>query len=106
MTNARRCGARAKHGGLCRQFAFPNGRCKLHGGWSTGPRRRGGRDLSKQNRLRLERQAWRRSVGLKAPWGRRPKVERVARTMDQAIEVAGRAIEVLSRPAVDGLPGV
>ena len=35
---ARRCGARSKRTGKpCRAAAMPNGRCKLHGGKSTGP---------------------------------------------------------------------
>jgi hypothetical protein len=33
------CGAKAKSTGLpCKRFAGPNGRCKLHGGRSTGPK--------------------------------------------------------------------
>ncbi|MGH6962647.1 MAG: HGGxSTG domain-containing protein, partial [Dongiaceae bacterium] len=36
--SAPRCGARTRCGGECRQPAMPNGRCRLHGGLSTGPR--------------------------------------------------------------------
>ena len=35
---APRCGARRRCGGLCRAPAMPNGRCRIHGGKSTGPR--------------------------------------------------------------------
>ena len=36
---ARRCGARRRADGCaCTQPAMPNGRCRLHGGKSTGPR--------------------------------------------------------------------
>src|SRR5262249_15044320 len=36
---APRCGARSKRTGKpCQGAAMPNGRCKLHGGKSTGPR--------------------------------------------------------------------
>jgi len=37
---APRCGARTRQpeGGTCRQPAMPNGRCRLHGGKSTGRR--------------------------------------------------------------------
>ncbi|MGH6962537.1 MAG: HGGxSTG domain-containing protein, partial [Dongiaceae bacterium] len=35
---APRCGARTRAGGVCRQPGMRNGRCRLHGGWSTGPR--------------------------------------------------------------------
>ncbi len=32
------CGARTRAGGRCGQLAMPNGRCRFHGGLSTGPR--------------------------------------------------------------------
>ena len=35
---APRCGARTRTGGCCRQPAMRNGRCRMHGGHSTGPR--------------------------------------------------------------------
>jgi hypothetical protein len=35
---APRCGARTRIGEPCRQAAMPNGRCRMHGGKSTGPR--------------------------------------------------------------------
>ncbi|MGH6933021.1 MAG: HGGxSTG domain-containing protein, partial [Dongiaceae bacterium] len=35
---APRCGAGTRHGGDCRQPAMANGRCRFHGGKSTGPR--------------------------------------------------------------------
>ena len=34
---APRCGARTRCGGACRQPAMGNGRCRMHGGLSTGP---------------------------------------------------------------------
>jgi hypothetical protein len=40
---APRCGARARTGNPCRQPAMPNGKCRLHGGRSTGPRTDAGR---------------------------------------------------------------
>ncbi|HZF33285.1 MAG TPA: HGGxSTG domain-containing protein, partial [Candidatus Angelobacter sp.] len=39
---APRCGARTRAGGPCRQPAMANGRCRFHGGKSTGPRTPGG----------------------------------------------------------------
>jgi ribosomal protein L32 len=33
-----RCGARTRSGGACKSPAMPNGRCRMHGGKSTGPR--------------------------------------------------------------------
>ena len=32
------CGARTRQGGQCGHLAMPNGRCRFHGGLSTGPR--------------------------------------------------------------------
>src|SRR5438270_4950761 len=36
--NARRCGARTRKRSKCQAPAMPNGRCRMHGGTSTGPR--------------------------------------------------------------------
>jgi hypothetical protein len=41
---APRCGARTRAGGSCQQPAMPNGRCRLHGGMSTGARTEAGRE--------------------------------------------------------------
>ena len=35
---APRCGAKRRDGGSCTSPAMPNGRCRMHGGLSTGPR--------------------------------------------------------------------
>jgi hypothetical protein len=40
---APRCGALTRAGSACRQPAMPNGKCRLHGGRSTGPRTEAGR---------------------------------------------------------------
>jgi hypothetical protein len=40
---APRCGARTRSGECCRQPAMRNGRCRMHGGLSTGPRTAEGR---------------------------------------------------------------
>jgi hypothetical protein len=40
---APRCGAHIRSGDCCRQPAMKNGRCRLHGGLSTGPRTAEGR---------------------------------------------------------------
>ncbi|MGE0164664.1 MAG: HGGxSTG domain-containing protein [Dongiaceae bacterium] len=40
---APRCAARTRAGGCCRQPAMRNGRCRMHGGLSTGPRTAEGR---------------------------------------------------------------
>lgn len=35
---ADKCGAKTRAGGRCRNAQMPNGRCKFHGGMSTGPK--------------------------------------------------------------------
>jgi hypothetical protein len=48
---ARRCGARTRAGCSCRQPAMKNGRCRMHGGLSTGPRTPEGRERCRRARL-------------------------------------------------------
>jgi hypothetical protein len=48
---APRCGARTRAGCPCRQPAMANGRCRLHGGLSTGPRTPAGLARSRAARL-------------------------------------------------------
>src|SRR5262249_6887405 len=48
---APRCGARTRCRGACRQPAMRNGRCRLHGGLSTGPRTAEGRARCARARL-------------------------------------------------------
>lgn len=44
------CGARTRAGSSCKQRGlFDNGRCKLHGGLSTGPRTQAGKAVSARN---------------------------------------------------------
>jgi len=38
FSNARRCGAKNRRGSPCQCPAMANGRCRLHGGLSTGPK--------------------------------------------------------------------
>jgi DNA-directed RNA polymerase specialized sigma24 family protein len=38
FTKAARCGAKTRRGTGCQAPAMPNGRCRLHGGLSTGPK--------------------------------------------------------------------
>lgn len=35
---ADKCGAKTRAGGRCRKSPLPNGRCRFHGGMSTGPK--------------------------------------------------------------------
>lgn len=36
VKNRKRCGAKTRNGGTCKNWAMPNGRCRMHGGKSTG----------------------------------------------------------------------
>jgi hypothetical protein len=45
---AARCGARTRSGGACRGPAMANGRCRMHGGASTGPRTVAGRERARR----------------------------------------------------------
>ena len=38
LSKAAQCGAKTRKGSPCRNPAMPNGRCRMHGGASTGPR--------------------------------------------------------------------
>ena len=46
---APRCGAKTRKATSCRQPAMPNGRCKMHGGKSTGPRTPEGLERSRRS---------------------------------------------------------
>ena len=52
FAKAPRCGARTKRGIPCRAPAMKNGRCRLHGGKSTGPRTREGLERMRQSKLK------------------------------------------------------
>jgi len=48
--NAPRCGARTRRGKPCQAPAMANGRCRMHGGLSTGPRTPEGLERSRKAR--------------------------------------------------------
>ena len=50
--NAQRCEAKTRRGAPCRAPAMPNGRCRMHGGKSTGPRTAEGLERSRMARLK------------------------------------------------------
>ena len=49
---APRCGAKRRDGGSCLSPGMPNGRCRMHGGKSTGPRTPEGLERSRKARWR------------------------------------------------------
>ncbi len=46
------CGARTRAGHSCRSAPMPNGRCRMHGGPSTGPRTSEGLARMRASKLR------------------------------------------------------
>jgi hypothetical protein len=42
LSQVPRCGARTRHSSLCQCPAMANGRCRLHGGLSSGPKTEAG----------------------------------------------------------------
>ena len=53
------CGANKASGGRCKQrVLFRSGRCKWHGGKSTGPRTETGKQKSKLNLINARRLRW------------------------------------------------
>jgi hypothetical protein len=48
LTPARRCGAKTRQGSPCKSPAMENGRCRMHGGTSTGPRTAAGLKRSRR----------------------------------------------------------
>lgn len=50
VTQAARCGAKTRRGTRCQGPAMANGRCRMHGGPSTGPRTPAGLERSRRAR--------------------------------------------------------
>ena len=50
--NASRCGAKTRSGTPCKAPAMANGRCRMHGGKSTGPRTPEGLERSRNANLK------------------------------------------------------
>jgi len=50
FTKAPRCGAKTRRGTACQGPAMANGRCRMHGGPSTGPRTTEGLERSRRAR--------------------------------------------------------
>jgi hypothetical protein len=52
LAKATPCGARTRNGRSCRGPAMTNGRCRMHGGPSTGPRTPEGKERSRMANLK------------------------------------------------------
>ncbi len=51
------CGAVTRAGGVCRQLSMKNGRCRFHGGLSTGPKTAAGLERSRNARWKHGRRS-------------------------------------------------
>jgi hypothetical protein len=52
LSKVPRCGAKTRRGSACRCPAMRNGRCRLHGGLSTGPRTAAGIEAIRRARTK------------------------------------------------------
>lgn len=52
FTKALRCHAKTRAGGTCQSPGMKNGRCRLHGGKSTGPLTAVGKNVASRNSLK------------------------------------------------------
>jgi hypothetical protein len=50
LRNAKKCGAKTRRATACLAPAMPNGRCRMHGGLSTGPRTAAGIEAIRRSR--------------------------------------------------------
>ncbi|WP_269153123.1 HGGxSTG domain-containing protein [Methylobacterium crusticola] len=95
---APRCGAQTRSGSACRAGAVANGRCRIHGGASTGPRtpeglERSRRSTWKHGRYSAEAIAFRRMLA---------RTVRELRAATRMVEGQERhAIAPVERPSAD-----
>ncbi len=81
-----KCGAKTRQGTPCRQVAMRNGRCRFHGGKSTGPK-------TPDGRARSRRANWKHG---------RYSAEAKARQRElrELLKDSARVLEALTSPAV------
>src|SRR5712692_2539533 len=70
--SAPRCGAKTRRGTPCRAPAMANGRCRMHGGASTGPR-------TSQGRARSQRARWKHGLYSAAEEAERQRARQLLR---------------------------
>ena len=63
MHRSPRCGARTRNGSPCQSPVMPNGRCRLHGGMSSGAPK-GNKNALKHGRYTAEAIARRREIAM------------------------------------------
>ncbi len=96
--NAPRCGARTRRGVPCRAPAMANGRCRMHGGKSTGPRTEAGLARSREARYKHGRY----SAEAKALWR---EAKMLMAEGEALIESWATTPSVWSDPVAGGWPG-
>lgn len=84
MKPKKQCGAHARSTGApCRAKALPNGRCKLHGGMSTGPKTLEGRQaIGAATRARMSNGQLQKAIEGRRRWletGGREYLSRLAK---------------------------
>ncbi len=97
---AARCGARTRRHAACRQPAMKNGRCRLHGGKSTGPRTPAG--LARSRRARWVHGA--RSREFAALRAEGVRIRRRIRALCDQLQARGGRGATGAIPALDPAP--
>ena len=107
----RYCGAKAKHGGLCRAHPIPGrARCRMHGGNNYGARTPHKADARTWD-ARAAAQATYRRLGI--PWhgghspthGRRVDKRKALARMDKALDIGRAMLEVIPPAGGDDVRG-
>jgi len=98
---APRCGARTRCDGECRQPAMPNGRCRMHGGLSTGPRTAEGRARSRRARWKHGARSAEVRVLCRAA---RVQLRRVRTILSRTHFSAGHGVHRTNSTATPGMP--
>jgi hypothetical protein len=83
LSKVPKCGAKTRCGGCCRAPAMKNGRCRMHGGGSTGPRTPAGLEKSRKAN-------WKHGRFSAAAIARRRKAKAEQRRADQVIGLVDR----------------
>ena len=81
--NAPRCGAKTRKGTPCKAPAMANGRCRMHGGKSTGPRTPEGLERSRKAN-------WKHGYYSAESIAERKYIQKLLRESRETIEKVGR----------------
>ena len=76
-----RCGAKTRAGHPCGRYAMPNGRCRMHGGLSTGPKTPEGME-------RIRRSNWKHGRFSAEAKAERRRLRELCRQLQELIDVS------------------